>query len=167
MSSNKLYVRLINLRNDSGNLLYERLKLARTLLADREWVEAAEHGGGNESVAIDRLEAEAFADVCGAMSLPQMLEILRAVPQATVWKANKFNLRRMYAEMRERETPTPTPTPTQTAPVQDRRDVKIAELKQELQAAREEVKTLRQENSRLHQRLDRIQKLLGAETSAA
>jgi len=98
-SGNELYVRLVNLRDSAGERLYERLNLADKLLSDHAWVEAADGGGGDESRAIDRLEDTAFGDICGALSLPEMLEILHRVPNKETWKKNRYNLRKMHAEM--------------------------------------------------------------------
>src|ERR1700722_10779062 len=75
-----LYVRLLAMRSESGSLVYKRLQLCNSLLSDHEWVESQEGGGGDEGKAIDRLESECFGDLCGLMSLPQLLEVIRAIP---------------------------------------------------------------------------------------
>lgn len=162
MNSNELFAKLVKLRNESGEALYARLCLAKTLLEDREWVEAPQHGGGDLSRAMDRLEAECFADICGALSLPQMLEILREVPQQKTWKASKYNLRAMYAEMQARRSPTPT-TPRQPTTKGDQYE----QLKLRVQELMEENKQLRKDKKELQARLDRIHKVLGIDQEAA
>jgi hypothetical protein len=111
-SSQELYVKLVNLRTEAGERLYERLSIANKLLSDRAWVDDPAGGGGDESRAIDRLEDTAFGDICGAVSLPEMLEILHRVPDKKTWAANKYNLKKMHAELRARETARGAERPT-------------------------------------------------------
>lgn len=103
MNAREIFARLQGLRDRAGALLFERLTLADKLLSDHEWVADASGGGGDEGRAIDRLEDLCFADICGALSLPEMLEVLRHVPQESVWKQNRYNLRKMHAEMKARQ----------------------------------------------------------------
>ena len=165
MDSSRIYVKLVALRNQSGSLLYQRLTLAAKLLSDREWVGSKEGGGGDEGVALDRLETECFADVCGAMSLPEMLGIIAAVPEEETWKANKYNLRRMHAEKRERSMPQkprkasdPVPSGTTT----DDYVNPVGKLRNELREALEEIKALKRENHQLRSALERIQRIIPA-----
>lgn len=164
MNAMQMYAELIRLRNNAGEVLYKRLKIARDLLADREWVQSPEQGGGDEAQAIDRLEEFCFAEVCGALSLSQMLEILREVPQQAAWKANKYNLRAMYAEMRARRVPAAVLEPQHQ---QRGTNAQIEQLKTKIQELMEENKQLRKDKKELQTRLDRIHKVLGIDQEAA
>ncbi len=166
MSPVQIFTKLVGMRNEAGSTLHERLKLAKQLLADRGWVDAVEHGGGNESIALDRLEEECFGDVCGGMSLSQILEILEAVPQASAWKANKYNLRRMYAEMKARQDKT-KPKEAKPESIRDRRDVMIEDLKAKLTEARQRIHDLEGENRTLRSQVKRIQAVIGITEEAA
>ncbi len=116
MTSHEVYARLITLRKRAGRVIFERVRLADTLLSDNDWVSHPEHGGGDQSVAIDRLEADAFGDLCGAVSLPDLLEIYHHVPREEDWRKAKFNLRRLHAEVRARLRPKPPKTPAVAEP---------------------------------------------------
>lgn len=178
---NETFAELIELRNQTGKVLFHRINLAKVLLQDHEWVESPSGGGGDESIAIDRLEEECFGD-CG-YSLPQILEILEEVPQERTWKANKYNLRRMYAEMKERKTipiresrekvveKENQPSPEQRVADKLRvelgdKDSTITNLKQQLMEARQEICSLRAENKTLTTRLNRVSKILGITEAA-
>ena len=152
-----MYVRLLNLRNSAGQQMYQRLTLCQRLLADRAWVESPEGGGGDEGRALDRLEDECFGDVCGAMSLPQLLEVLEKVPSESAWKANKYNLRKMWAEMKAHNAPAPLKRAKSAAG--DPKDAKIERLEGELAAFREKVRELEHENRRLRAAIDKISKI--------
>jgi hypothetical protein len=106
MTSSQIYAKLLSLRDSTGERHYERIKLASQLLADHDWVADPAGGGGDESKALDRLEAEAFADICGIISLPQLLEIFHHVPDLADWKKAKFNLRKIWADYNASRKPT-------------------------------------------------------------
>lgn len=162
---------LAELRDKSGATLYKRLRLAQELLSDPDWVRSPSGGGGHEGAALDRLEDNYFADVCGALSLPNMLEVLRRVPDEAVWKANKYNLRRMWGEMQARQSPprardrdaglaggsasgssrAGTEGSSAGMEQQPTKDEIIATL-------RTEIKTLRKENHKLRRALIKIQR---------
>ncbi len=159
MKGSELYARLLNMRNESGKLLYQRLRMCKELLGDREWVAAADGGGGDEAVAMDRLESECFADICGSMTLTQLLQVIDAVPTETVWKANKYNLRKMWNEVIQRRKVSKGPKSKQ-APMEHktREQRKIEHLEAEVQFARDRIKELEGENRRLKVIVDRIAK---------
>lgn len=98
----EILAELIKARNVAGANLHARLKLADELLSNKEWVEDPSGGGGDASRAIDRLERDCFGPEAG-MSLPEMLEVLAAIPQESVWKQNHYNIKKMWLEMKERQ----------------------------------------------------------------
>lgn len=152
-TSHQKYAELINLRNAAGQNIYQRLTLADAILSDRDWVTAPDGGGGDESRAIDRLEEHCFADVCGALSLPEMLEILHHVPDVRTWEKNRYNLRKMHAEYKERTRPRKTPAPeaapsTRPAP------------EEQVKALRKENADLKHENAELRREVRKLRRLL-------
>lgn len=185
-NAGEVFARLITLRNQAGATLYERLKLADQLLSDRGWVQAPEGGGGDESIAIDRLESLCFGDICGALSLPEMLEVLHAVPQVKVWEKNRFNLRRMYQEMKARQQAQRNATATngrgatagsaarpstaqgagptgETRPANQEQEVQeeLKHLRAVLRQRDEELQQLRRENQKLRKALRKVKEMLG------
>ena len=102
MNASQTYTRLISLRDQGGQNILERIQLAMKLLGDKSWVEDISGGGGDESSAMDRIKEAAFGDC--ALTLVQLMDLVREVPDAKTWRANKYNLRAMYAEsvMRKR-----------------------------------------------------------------
>ncbi len=158
-TAGEVYQELVTLRNSAGESLYLRIGLAQRLLSDREWVRLPEGGGGDESRAIDRLEDTAFGDVCGAISLPDMLELLRRVPEKSAWKANRFNLRKMVGEMKARDEarrpprkPAPPLPPNSNTGTLEPQQV-VRRLQEELREAKEHAKSdmqlLKEENREL------------------
>jgi hypothetical protein len=176
-SNNDIYLELVTLRNQSGQDIYKRLCLARTLLHDRDWVEDKHKGGGDESLALDRLEDNCFADICGALSLPEMLEILHHVPDVKRWEKAKFNLKKLHKEWKEKTKPkngNAPPTlgepgeigpPLQPTEQMQRQGVieglqaTVRELRDRLHTVTEDNKRLRGENTKLRKTLERITKV--------
>lgn len=177
---NRMYGQLVNLRDTAGSQLYRRLVLARKLLEDREWVEDATGGGGDESRALDRLEANCFGDVCGALSLVQMLDLLQHVPEESVWKASKWNLRTIHAEMMERregkkkkvtfeakDSPPSTPEERKITKLEEKtvaleekvtaKMSEIEELRLQLKEANERIRQQDREIARLRKAIKSIQ----------
>jgi hypothetical protein len=105
MTGQEMYAQLRVMHNRSGEGYYHRIQLAKKLLRDKEWVNAAECGGGDENKAIDRLENQCFPDISCFISLPTMLNILHRFPQLTVWRQNKFNLRKMAQLLHLKDKP--------------------------------------------------------------
>lgn len=158
-TAQQLHAWLLNKRNEVGSTLYQRLVKALQLLGERDWVHDPSGGGGDEGTAIDRLESDCFGDVCGALSLPQMFEVLRAVPEEKTWKAHKYNLRAMWFEMQERRQTKAKPKQTKQQTEQDARDRVIAKLREENQLLRERVHTLEQQVKKQQKVIDQITKV--------
>ncbi len=104
-SGNELFAQLVAMRNEAGETHYQRIFIANRLLQDRAWVESPAGGGGNEDRALDRLEQECFGDLCGAISLPQLLEIFHNVPNLSDWKKHRFNLSKIWASWKAQQKP--------------------------------------------------------------
>ncbi len=102
------YVALLNLANAAGAQHYERLRLAHGLLRDEDWVFDPQGGGGDEGKALALLEAKCFADLCGAVTLPELLDVYEFVPEVEEWKKANWNFRRLLELTRERRRSKPT-----------------------------------------------------------
>ena len=86
---------------------YERIKLADSLLKNRAWVESKEHGGGDLSRALDRVEARCFGDLCGTgFPITRLLDVYHHVPDVNVWKRHHFNLAKVWAEWSASQKPS-------------------------------------------------------------
>lgn len=96
----QMLARLEKLRNKGGELTYERVGIAAGLMRDDEWL--ASQFGGDQHAAKEYLEAEFFGDLCGSVTLGEWLVILREFPEKADWQKFKYNVRRMWAEYRER-----------------------------------------------------------------
>ena len=165
----EIYTELLRLRDQGGQALFLRIGLADKLLSDRTWISAPEGGGGDESIAIDRLESECFGDV--ALSLPELLELFHAVPGEATWKRNKYRIRKMLDELRARQqartetarthrsdsggTHTPgagriSETPAQT----------VERLRAELRLRDAEIKELKERNRKLSKAVKRLTEAL-------
>lgn len=178
MSPREIFAELVRMRDTAGKNLYRRLKLVDQLLSDRGWVEDPTGGGGDASRAIDRLEEHCFGDLCGALSLPQLLELLECVPQESIWKQKKFHLRRMFEEMKARKdaekqvnqrvrdarlNPPPSGVggngrsiPVPPIPGKSLEEVN-KELKAQLKQKDQEISQLRHENKRLRRAVKKLQ----------
>lgn len=148
--------KLKTLRDQAGPNVYERVKLACEVRDDEEWV--ATIGGPDQ--ADEHLADEFLGDLCGAVSFGDLYRIFQAVPDAGEWKTHKWNLRRLYALMKER-----TPKPEREITERRRATVKDLEEAQEAvkqaeyaaQAARKEADVLREENERLKEKIARLE----------
>jgi hypothetical protein len=106
-SATKLFARLVLIRDKAGAAHFQRVQIAAKLLADKTWVEDEAGGGGDEDRALTRLEQDCFGDICGLMSLVQLLELYNGVPDFKDWKTARFNLRRLWADYRAKQNPEP------------------------------------------------------------
>lgn len=103
MNGSEMFAKLQALRDQAGATHYVRVKMAQQLLKDRAWVRASDGGGGDEDIAIGRLEEMCFADLCGVVGLPALLDLLEHYPEQVDWFRHKFNLRKMWAEIKAKQ----------------------------------------------------------------
>lgn len=115
-STRKALNELRSRRHLAGREHYERLKLAKQILADRDWVDDPAGGGGNPDTALKRLEDDFFADICGQYSLCQLLEVLHHFPSFAAWEKHKFNFGKMFSEYLQSLKPAPKPKKSAPAP---------------------------------------------------
>lgn len=153
MTGREMYAELVNLRNQAGQNIYQRLKIADQLLSNKDWVEDETQGGGDISKACDRLEQDCFADLCGVLSLPQMLEIYKHYKSEKTWRDNKYNLRKMYWAMKEVQKPSKQNKQEPTNPPSDD---PLVSLRKENKELRQQVSELQRENKRLRTTLQQM-----------
>ena len=62
-------------------------------------------GMGDEDKALALLETTCFLDLCGLITLPQLLDVYHNIPDIAVWRRYKFNLRQMWADWKAKQKP--------------------------------------------------------------
>lgn len=150
--------RLAALRDQAGRTTYDRIRLACEIREDDEWI--VQNFRGDPDAAETHLEDEFLADLCGTVSFNDAHRIYSAVPDIADWKACKFNLKSLYALMKER-----TPQPENEK--RERRSVTVNELEEEVdrrkdaeyaaKQARAEADLLRSENVELKLKVSRLE----------
>ena len=175
MSGAQLIAELENLRGKSGVLLLKRIDTAKTLLSDRDWL-AGEPWRGDESKARDTIEEGYFGDLCGTLTLGQLLLLREEYPDDAAWKDAKYNLMVLWAKHEEAH-----PEPTQqrivmrvkkadlekevelrkTVEFQRNQALKVqAALETDCEQLRVIVANLKEENAQLNGRIMELEKLL-------
>ena len=171
----QLLARLGDMAKEAGPKAFERVALAALVLQDREWVFAAH--GGSESLAREYLEAEFFGDLCGAVTLDQLLEIHRTFPDQQRWAEHKYNLPRLWIAVKalcpknekpkvERKGPVPSEVHEQVLAEKKavhERNEKLARVNKEII---EELERLRKENEELRSEVARLRRELVEVTGA-
>jgi chaperonin cofactor prefoldin len=172
---NQLIVRLGELIRGAGENYYERIQIADTLLKDKEWVEA--HYSGDAFRGADHLEECYFHDLCGMMTIWDLMQIYRKFPKKDEWVKHKYNLRKMFEFTKVKTTTATTGGSTRrAAKVEDldRLEETNLALKKQLQTTNQvvvskdkkiedletEVRSLQRENARLNGRIEELESLL-------
>jgi len=86
-------IKLRALAKQGGETIYERVTLARSVLADLDYL--AEEHQGDELRCREYLTREFFH---GWLDVNKLLMILDVFPLAEQWQARKYNLDRLYGE---------------------------------------------------------------------
>lgn len=79
----------------AGEMHYTRIKLAKEILSDKDWL--VSNFNGDQVRAGEALEKNYFGDLCGAISFWRLLRILEEFPNLSDWEKHKFNLTEMSA----------------------------------------------------------------------
>jgi len=99
--------------------------------------------------------------ISGALSLPEMLDILKGVPQLSQWKAMKFNLRKLHMEMKGRQKAKTHPTAPISPPREPRTiEEKYKAVQNEKQLLLREIADLKRENRRLRTAVSNLQQAM-------
>ncbi len=94
-----LLARLKSLAEQAGKNVFDRAAVAAQLLADRRWIADTFHG--DQGAARDCLQEDYFGDLCGTVTLGQILHIYRKLPAKGQWEDLKFNLMKLLARADE------------------------------------------------------------------
>ena len=126
----KALKRLHELHGQAGPNIYERIRLASELLANRQWVES-QHTG-DEAKAGDWLQEQYFQDIGGLISVYMMRSMYDALPEST-WKEYKYNLKALRWEYQERTRLADKDSSGNSG----RRSVKVADFEKKEQEVKE------------------------------
>lgn len=88
-------MQLQKLLGQAGELHYKRIKLAKEIIDDAQWV--LTHFGGDLHKAESLLEKKYFGDLCGAIAFRRLIMIYERFPDIETWKKYDFNLTHMSA----------------------------------------------------------------------
>jgi len=145
MNASEMLTKLKALVGEVGKVHFERVALAYKLLGNKEWIES--EFNGDDWKAAEFLEEECFGDLCGAMSLWDLLKIRQHFPKEADWARCKWNLAKLMAECK-----TDTPKVTRTA-------IKKADYEAVQQQAAESAAMLKKERRESASKDERIAKL--------
>jgi hypothetical protein len=86
---------LRTLLGQTGILHHKRIKLAKEIIDDKQWI--LTNFGGDEFRAAEVLEKEYFGDLCGAINFWRLIKIIEEYPDVKDWETFNFNLTEMSA----------------------------------------------------------------------
>lgn len=183
MRTTQVIAKLKEMAGKAGEAVYERLKLASQVLDDNAWI--AEAHNGDEFAAQKAIEDGCFGDLCGAMTLGELLTVFRAYPSIEAWRPH-FNLKAMMAKYEAAQTQAATEQDKPARTVIKKADYEAVtrkledadyQLKREREALRAketEVERLRRENeelridkARLEGQVKELERILERESVAA
>ncbi len=139
--------RLRTLMEIAGHNYFERISIARDLLANSGWIQS-EHGG-NPYQAAEYLSSKYFHDINGLMSMWDMLKVVTKFPEEAQWKQHNYNLRDMLELCK---------APADNRP-KERTTVKVAEYEALKDKAAELESRVKQDATRLRQKDREIETL--------
>ena len=129
LTADQKYLKLRSMADKAGESLYHRIKMATELLADRDWVDAEDKGGGNEEIARERIGKDCFHDLLRLTTFETLLELYRVIPEQKTWSEHRYNLQRLWIECKKRLGDDDN---SNHAPQDTRRRATVAELEQEI-----------------------------------
>lgn len=156
--------RLRDLMESAKANYFERITLAHELMLDKAWIDS-EHRGDVDKAA-QALEDLYFHDLCGLLSLWNLITIVQKFPTPESWKKYKHNLRVMFDKCRRDAKPKKvTPAKPKKPEQQEIEWLKetVHKKDKELRNLRAEVTELRRENRKLKKRLRKIENIMAGE----
>lgn len=159
---------LRRLRDAACKNLFAAASLAAKIVKDEDFVH--EYGEGDEFAANEKLFAECFPHLTGAITLPSLLRLVVAYPIEARWIEYHYNLRAML-ELYESEHPAQEEErqPQKRAKMADLEEAKdrvtqleavVADVRESESSLRDEVRKLREENSMLRGQVEELRRLL-------
>lgn len=94
-STSEKIILLWSMLGKAGEMHYKRIKLAKEIISDKEWL--ATNFNGDQLRAGQAIEKNYFGDLCGAISFWRLLAIFEEFPNMSDWEKYKFNLTHMSA----------------------------------------------------------------------
>lgn len=160
---------LKELAGKAGKSIYDRLGLVQQILGDHAYV--AQHFG-DESKALETLEADCFGDLCGARSLSELLQIRLAFPEEATWKLHRWNLTRLLAEWDDRPKPEEPKRTRATVTLKEFKMLeqnlaeanfkltRMEEYRTQVDELRARIRDLERDKMQLEVRVDELERLL-------
>ncbi len=96
-SPSVLLPELASLMRASGQNYYRRIQIADQILQNKDWV--LESFRGDPHKAADVLEEKYFHDLCGVVSIWDLMQIYRRFPEEKDWESYGYNLRVMLDKL--------------------------------------------------------------------
>ncbi len=164
--------RLRTLMESAGHNYFERISIAKDLLANSEWIQS-EHGG-NPYHAAEALSSKYFHDISGLMSMWDMLKVVTKFPEEVQWKQHSYNLQDMLELCKPVADPNLKPRTTIKVAEYEAVKDKAAELEsrvkqdatrirqkdREIEALKTRVDVLEEENAQLKGRVQELERIL-------
>ena len=162
MTTKQALMELKKLAATAADNLYRRIELAVNVLADLDWI--AQVHGGSDLKAQDALQSEFFRDLGGFISLGKLCAMYRHVP-ASEWKACRYDVAAVEVTYDDQAATEKRETGKRTAwkAIAEERAEQIDQQTAEVLHLRGEVERLRDENARLHGRVEQLEKQLDRE----
>lgn len=156
----ELVAKLRRMANEAGSALYERVCMAKDVLADNGWI--AEVAEGDFGKAADLIEKDCFPEICTVLSIHDLLVLLKKFPERKQWQDAKWNLKLLWAEYEKSLIPdngSGTKEPQQRAnwKMVAQRDEEIKDLKFEIKRKNEKENEWDNERMQLKQKVEQLQ----------
>lgn len=135
MKTNEALAQLKRMATKAGEAIYERAKLAASIMGDTAWIDA--EFAGDYDAAEAAVEADCFPELSAAFGLSQLLELIATFPAVEEWRQHKFSLPRLWAEFKAKTSKDKPEVVRRKATVADleERDEKIKELEWHVKSA--------------------------------
>lgn len=95
MTTSEKIVQLHSMLGKAGEMHFERIKLAKEIISDNQWI--VTNFNGDEQRAAETLEEDYFGDLCGAINFWRLMNIIEVFPDVEEWRKHKFNLTKLSA----------------------------------------------------------------------
>ncbi len=171
----QILVRLRALTGEAGHNYFVRISLVHALLQNAAWLQS-EHGGDSYRAA-EALEDNYFHDVCGAVTLWQLLQIYQRFPAEADWQKHGYHIGKMLEACKPAQEEAPCKTTrtvvkkaemeavqNRAAEAESQLKARVKEIKakdQQIVDLQDQVAKLKTENSKLLGRVEELERVLG------
>jgi HAMP domain-containing protein len=147
MTTSEKVVQLHSLLGKAGAMHFERIKLAKEIISDNQWI--ISNFNGDESLAAEALEEDYLGDLCGAINFWRLMNIIEVFPNIKDWERHKFNLTKMSALIDSQQKKKANHRWSITQREYDEVETERNRLRRQLESSREELKTAKDRISEL------------------